>query len=79
MPVDMSKGKMVELQATLTQHGEAYQGCSPTEPARRPPGVYACGECGDAQITFRMPVEEYKTKCPKCGTLMQRIAKITGT
>lgn len=76
--MSLSRGNDVNLRATLTQHGEVYQGIDvPHTPPKKPPGVYLCAECGDAQITWRTPVDEYKTRCPKCGVQMSRVAKIT--
>jgi len=48
---------------------------TPSEPALKPPGTYVCMECGDTRITWRTPVDEYKTKCPKCGVQMTRVSK----
>jgi len=56
--------------AMLTQKF-AMIGC-PTEPARKPAGTYVCLECGDVRIVFHTPQDEYKTKCPKCNSLMTR-------
>lgn len=52
---------------------EKFQLTSPSEPAKKPAGTYVCPECGDAQITFHTPQDEYKVKCPKCGTVMIRV------
>ena len=73
---DIVRTKEVSLNATLTQHGEAYQMCGSSyrEP-KKPAGKYICMECGDASITFHTPQDEFKTKCPKCNSLMTRIAK----
>lgn len=74
---DMARDGSIGLRATLTQRGEKY--CSPCAidaNPKRPAGVYDCPECGDAQITFRTPVDKFKTKCPKCNTEMVRVTAI---
>lgn len=71
---DLVKDNVVNLRATLTQHGEVYQGPGePFTPEKKPAGRYVCMECGDAQITFHTPQDEYKTKCPKCNSYMTRV------
>ena len=73
----LSRGNDINLSASLTQHGEAFQLVNgPCTPPKKPPGVYVCAECGDAQITWRSPVDEFKTRCPKCNVQMSRVAKI---
>lgn len=59
--------------AMLTQDF-ALVGCT-SEPAKKPAGTYICMECGDARIVFHTPQEEFKTKCPKCNSLMTRVQK----
>lgn len=49
---------------------------SPREPPKKPPGVYTCPECSDAVIVWRTPIDEYKTKCPKCSVQMARTAPV---
>ena len=56
--------------AMLTQKF-AMVGC-PNEPPKKPAGTYICLECGDARIVFHTPQDEFKTKCPKCNSLMTR-------
>jgi len=36
-----------------------------------PPGTYLCPECMSTAIVWRSKVDEYKTKCPKCGCAME--------
>jgi len=57
----------------LTQNF-AMIGC-PHEPPKKPAGTYICMECGDVHITFHTPQDEFKTKCPKCNSLMTRAVK----
>jgi len=58
----------------LTQHGKGYDLIGqPSAPPKKPAGTYICPECGDAQITFHTPQDEYKVKCPKCNTMMVRV------
>ena len=64
--------KTVHVQGPLTQYSLNSSIPSAT---LRPAGRYICVECGDAQITFHTPQDEYKTKCPKCGSLMQLVPK----
>ena len=59
--------------AMLTQN-YALIGC-PSEPPKKPAGTYICMECGDVRIVFHTPQDEYKTKCPKCSSLMSRVQK----
>lgn len=66
---DITIDKSIGTGPVLSRYAEA----SPSEPAKRPPGTYICLECGDTRIVWRTPVDEYKTKCPKCGVQMTRV------
>lgn len=68
---DISRSNSTGIGPVLTKFSSIGE-CTPSEPAKKPPGTYVCLECGDAHITFRTAVDEYKVKCPKCGTTMVR-------
>lgn len=48
---------------------------TPSEPPKKPAGTYVCMECNDVRIVFHTPQDEFKTKCPKCNSLMTRVQK----
>lgn len=76
MPSDLISNTSTKQGAILTQHGQGYGLIGhPHEPPKKPAGTYICMECGDAQITFHTPQDEFKTKCPKCNSLMTRVNK----
>jgi len=57
---------MIKLKKTISYDGDE----------RKPAGVYNCPECRDVVIIWRSPVDKYKTKCPKCGVDMVRVAGV---
>jgi len=44
-------------------------------PPKKPPGIYVCQECGDAVVVWHTPIDEFKTKCPKCNAQLVRMGK----
>ena len=71
MPSDLITNNSTKQGAILTQYDLVTS--HPHEPPKKPAGTYTCPECGDVQIIFHTPQDEFKTKCPKCNTLMRRI------
>lgn len=67
---DLIVNKSMNTKGQLTQYAITD---GPSEPPKKPPGTYICTECGDTQITWRTPVDEFKTRCPKCGVQMTRL------
>jgi hypothetical protein len=58
------------------QYAVLYQevAAAPKSPPKSPPGIYACPECQSAVVAWHTETDEYKTKCPKCGAQMERVA-----
>ena len=70
---DLTVDNSTKQGAMLTQNFDLCTG--PHEPPKKPAGTYVCMECGDARIVFHTPQDEFKTKCPKCNSLMTRVQK----
>ena len=71
--MDLVTDNSTKQGAMLTQK---FDLCTvPHEPLKKPAGTYVCMECGDARIVFHTPQDEFKTKCPKCNSLMTRVKK----
>lgn len=70
---DLITDNSIKQGAMLTQRFALTN--TPSEPPKKPAGTYVCMECGDVRIVFHTPQDEFKTKCPKCGSLMTRATK----
>lgn len=70
---DMIIDNSTKQGAMLTQNYATID--TPQEPPKKPAGTYICLECGDVRVVFHTPQDEFKTKCPKCNSMMTRIGK----